>query len=225
MAFTGIGLDDLDKWSRAGCSLGKYLFAQFSKGPSIHLTPELKIYVRAKTFYGLIPLKHMVSKTEVLEFEIWSPEDTDEGSAISSDPRFDNCYVFSPAHKPHGLFDGGIEFRLTTEKGKSTLDLQSRTLFTLDIEELSEKDKRVDYSKPMLADPLAQGTITSIKHWISECDREQAQTHAICSVSEPHFLPSRLIRVRPRGSKCELKLLSGKMLKEEGGRYAALSYC
>ncbi|KAM5519743.1 HET domain-containing protein [Fusarium oxysporum f. sp. phaseoli] len=200
MAFTGIGLDDLDKWSRAGCSLGKYLFAQFSKGPSIHLTPELKIYVRAKTFYGLIPLKHMVSKTEVLEFEIWSPEDTDEGSAISSDPRFDNCYVFSPAHKPHGLFDGGIEFRLTTEKGKSTLDLQSRTLFTLDIEELSEKDKRVDYSKPMLADPLAQGTITSIKHWISECDREQAQTHAICSVSEPHFLPSRLIRVRPRGS-------------------------
>ncbi|KAJ4051693.1 hypothetical protein NW761_008713 [Fusarium oxysporum] len=167
----------------------------------------------------------MVSKTEVLEFEIWSPEDTDEGSAISSDPRCDNCYVFSPAHKPHGLFDGGIEFRLTTEKGKSTLDLQSRTLFTLDIEELSEKDKRVDYSKPMLADPLAQGTITSIKHWISECDREQAQTHAICSVSEPHFLPSRLIRVRPRGSKCELKLLSGKMLKEEGVRYAALSYC
>ncbi|KAF5635906.1 hypothetical protein F52700_5219 [Fusarium sp. NRRL 52700] len=115
MTFTGIGIDDLDKASRAGCSFGKYLFAQFSRGP---LNPELRIYIRAKSFYGLIPLNQMVSKTEVLDFEIWSPEHTDVGSAISSDPRFDDFFVFSPAHKTRGLFDGGIDFRLTTEKGK-----------------------------------------------------------------------------------------------------------
>ncbi|KAF5690431.1 hypothetical protein FCIRC_884 [Fusarium circinatum] len=155
MAFTGIGLDDLDKGSRAGCSLGKYLLTQFNKGP---LTPELKIYIRANAFYGLIPVKHMVTKAEVLEFEIWSPEHTNEGSAVSSDPRFDNCYVFSPAHKPHGLFDGGMDFVLATEKekGKSTRDLRSHTLFTPDIEKLAESERRVTYSKPMLADPLAQ---------------------------------------------------------------------
>ncbi|KAF5551305.1 hypothetical protein FMEXI_3423 [Fusarium mexicanum] len=186
------------------------------EGQSPYLTPHTCEHCQKIDLYGAEE-EHMVTKAEVLEFEIWSAEHTDEGSAVSSDPRFDNCYVFSPAHKPHGLFDGGMDFVLGTEKekGKSTRDLRSHTLFTPDTEKLAESERRVTYSKPILADPLAQEAITSIKDWISKCDREQAETHLICSVSEPHFLPSRLIRVRPRGSRCELKLVSGKALKEQ----------
>ncbi|KAF5985469.1 hypothetical protein FBULB1_2898 [Fusarium bulbicola] len=194
------------------------------EGPNPHVTPHTCEHCQKIDLDGAEE-EHMVSKAEVLEFEIWSSKHTDEGSAVSSDPRLDNYYVFSPAHKPRGLSDGGVEFHLATEKGKSTHDLQSHTLFTPDIEELAESERRVIYSKPMLADPLTQGTIASIKHWISKCEREQAEAHLICSVSEPHFLPSRLIRVRPQGSRCKLSLVSGKVLKGQGVRFAALSSC
>lgn len=77
----------------------------------------------------------------------------------------------------------------------------------------------------MAANPMSQQTIESIKKWLQDCKGCGSPTegHTICSLSQPAWIPSRLIEVKQCGQDFQAKLVYRNDLKDKP-EYTALSY-